>query len=137
VPLTARARSALSELFRDEWWQRMTAGVHDSDREVRDTARKNLKDWLTHRFAEARNKAGLHDVTIHVCRHTTITRLVQSGFDIVKVQQWAGHRDIKMTLRYAHHQPTALAGGQAILERLQLPASDNIVDFDERRIPRE
>lgn len=137
VPLTARARSELSELFRDEWWQRATAAVHDSDKDTADTARKNLKDWLTHRFAEIRDAAGLADVTIHVCRHTTITRLVQAGLDIVKVQQWAGHRDIKMTLRYTHHAPTALAAGKAILERGQLQGSDNIVDFDERRIPRD
>ncbi len=137
VPLTARARSELSELFRDPWWQKMTAAVHDRDRDTADTARKNLKDWLTHRFAEIRDAAGLPDVTIHVCRHTTITRLVQAGFDIVKVQQWAGHRDIKMTLRYAHHAPTALAAGKAILERGQLPADDNILPFDDRRIPKD
>lgn len=133
VPLTARARENLTELFRDEWWQHMTRDVHDADRDIRDIARKNLKDWLTHRFSEIRDKAGLTDVTIHVLRHTTASRLLQAGFELVKVQQWLGHKDIKTTLIYAHLAPSALNAGKAILERLQLPADDNVIDFDNRR----
>jgi integrase len=134
VPLTARARQELSELFRDEWWQRMTRDVHDADREIRDIARKNLKDWITHRFSEIRDSAGLPDVTVHVLRHTTASRLIQAGFELVKVRDWLGHKDIKTTLIYAHLAPTQLAAGRAILERGQLPPDDNIVDFDKRRI---
>ena len=134
VPLTARARQALSELFHDEWWQHMTRDVHDADRDIRDVARKNLKDWIGHRFTEIRDKAGLADVTVHVLRHTTASRLLQAGFELVKVQQWLGHRDIKSTLIYAHLAPTQLATGKAILERLQLPADDNVIDLHDRRI---
>lgn len=137
VPLTARARENLHELFRDEWWQHMTRDVHDADRDTRDKARKNLKDWLTHRFSEIRDAAGLTDVTIHVLRHTTASRLLQAGFELVKVQQWLGHKDIKTTLIYAHLAPSALNAGKAILERLQLPADDNVIDFDKRRISDE
>lgn len=135
VPLTARARENLTELFRDEWWQHMTADVNDADRDTRDKARKNLKDWLTHRFSEIRDAAGLTDVTIHVLRHTTASRLLQAGFELVKVQQWLGHKDIKTTLIYAHLAPSALNAGKAILERMQLPEDDNVIDFDKRRIP--
>lgn len=134
VPLTARARAELHELFRDEWWQRMTGDVHDKDREVRDVARKNLKDWLTHRFSEIRTAAGLPDVTIHVLRHTTASRLIQAGLELVKVRDWLGHKDIKTTLIYAHLAPSQLTAGKAILERLQLPSDDNVIDFDKRRI---
>jgi site-specific recombinase XerD len=134
VPLTARARSELHELFRDEWWQRMTRDVHDADRDTRDIARKNLKDWITHRFSEIRDAAGLMDVTVHVLRHTTASRLIQAGFELVKVRDWLGHKDIKTTLIYAHLAPTQLNAGKAILERLQLPEDDNVIDFDKRRI---
>lgn len=137
VPLTARARENLHELFRNEWWQHSIRDVHDSDRDVRDKAKKNLKDWITHRFAEIRTAAGLPDVTVHVLRHTTASRLLQAGFELAKVQQWLGHKDIKTTLLYAHLAPTQLATGKAILERLQLPADDNVLDFNERRIPRD
>jgi integrase len=134
VPLTARARQSLTELFRDEWWQHMTRDVHDADRDIRDIGRKNLKDWIGHRFTEIRDAAGLTDVTVHVLRHTTASRLLQAGFELVKVQQWLGHRDIKSTLIYAHLAPTQLATGKAILERLQLPADDKVVDLHNRRI---
>ena len=137
VPLTARARSELHELFRDEWWQHAIRDVHDADRDARDRARKNLKDWITHRFTEIRDTAGLPDVTVHVLRHTTASRLLQGGYDIVKVQKWLGHKDIKTTLLYAHLAPTQLNAGKAILERLQLPADDNVIDFDKRRISDE
>lgn len=137
VPLTARAREELHELFRDEWWQRAIHDVHDSDRDTRDRARKNLKDWITHRFTEIRDSAGLPDMTIHVLRHTTASRLLQGGYDIVKVQKWLGHKDIKTTLLYAHLAPSQLNAGKAILERLQLPQDDNVLDFNERRIPKD
>jgi site-specific recombinase XerD len=112
----------------------MTREVHDADREIRDIARKNLKDWITHRFSEIRDAAGLTDVTVHVLRHTTASRLIQAGFELVKVRDWLGHKDIKTTLIYAHLAPTQLNAGRAILERLQLPEDDNVIDFDKRRI---
>jgi site-specific recombinase XerD len=47
----------------------------------------------------------LKDVTWHVFRHTYISRLVMAGVDIRTVQELAGHKDIKMTTRYAHLAP--------------------------------
>jgi site-specific recombinase XerD len=44
----------------------------------------------------------LKDVTWHVFRHTYISRLVMAGVDLRTVQELAGHKDIKMTVRYAH-----------------------------------
>jgi len=42
------------------------------------------------------------DVTWHIFRHTYISRLVMAGVDLRTVQELAGHKDIKMTVRYAH-----------------------------------
>lgn len=47
----------------------------------------------------------LRDVTWHVFRHTYISRLVMAGVDLRTVQELAGHKDIKMTVRYAHLAP--------------------------------
>ena len=47
----------------------------------------------------------LKDVTRHVFRHTYISRLVMAGVDLRTVQELAGHKDIKMTVRYAHLAP--------------------------------
>lgn len=131
VPLTARARQAIGELHRNEWWQHWTAKVHSREKDERDTALKNLKDRLTHDFRLVRDKAKVLDVTLHVFRHTCASRLVQKGFEIVKVQRWLGHKDIKMTLRYSHLAPSSLNAGLALLEQQE---GDNVVDFDKRRI---
>ena len=47
----------------------------------------------------------LKDVIWHVFRHTYISRLVMAGVDIRTIQELAGHKDIKMTTRYAHLAP--------------------------------
>jgi site-specific recombinase XerD len=47
----------------------------------------------------------LRDVTWHIFRHTYISRLVMAGVDLRTVQELAGHKDIKMTTRYAHLAP--------------------------------
>jgi site-specific recombinase XerD len=48
---------------------------------------------------------GLKSITWHVLRHTFISRLVMAGVDLRTVQELAGHKDIKMTIRYAHLAP--------------------------------
>lgn len=46
--------------------------------------------------------AGLDDFTLHCCRHTFATRLLDKGADIRTVQELLGHADIRMTERYTH-----------------------------------
>ena len=54
-------------------------------------------------FWTAREKAGLgEDVVFHSLRHTFVSRLVRAGVDIRTVQELAGHKEIKMTMRYSH-----------------------------------
>jgi Phage integrase family len=45
------------------------------------------------------------DVTWHIFRHTYISRLVMAGADLRTMQELAVHKDIKMTVRYAHLAP--------------------------------
>ncbi len=47
----------------------------------------------------------LSNVTWHVFRHTFISRLVMAGVDLRTTQELAGHKDISMTVRYAHLSP--------------------------------
>jgi len=56
----------------------------------------------------------------HDLRHTFATRLVQSGFDLYKVQCLLGHRSPIMTQRYAHHYPESLREGVEMLEKYRL-----------------
>jgi integrase len=62
-------------------------------------------------------QAQLPGVSLHTLRHTFISRLVQAGRPLPEVAALAGHRDIKMTLRYAHLAPSHLRAGIAALEQ--------------------
>ena len=39
-------------------------------------------------------------ITPHVFRHTIALHLVESGVDIVLVQEWLGHKDLRTTSQY-------------------------------------
>ncbi|NWF72383.1 MAG: tyrosine-type recombinase/integrase [Nitrospirae bacterium] len=55
-------------------------------------------------------------MSLHTLRHTFISRLVQAGRPLPEVAALAGHRDIKMTMRYAHLAPSHLRAGIQALE---------------------
>ena len=67
-------------------------------------------------FREVLKKARIENFTFHGLRHTFATRLAQAGIDIFKIAKLLGHRDIRMTQRYAHHCPESLRIGVDILE---------------------
>jgi integrase len=62
-------------------------------------------------------QAQLPGVSVHTLRHTFISRLVQAGRPLPEVAALAGHRDIKMKLRYAHLAPSHLRAGIQALEQ--------------------
>ena len=72
---------------------------------------------LLRAYYEARKKANLEDVRFHDLRHTFATRLVQAGVDLYTVAKLLGHKDIRMTQRYAHHNTESLRHGVDVLDR--------------------
>ena len=42
------------------------------------------------------------DLTAHCLRHTAITALLEEGRPVPWVQVWAGHREVRTTMRYTH-----------------------------------
>ena len=76
------------------------------------------KDAIRHRWAYARERMGLsHDEGFipYALRHTCATRLYAKTRDLMLVQRWMGHEDIKMTLRYAKLQPGDLERARDLL----------------------
>lgn len=59
-------------------------------------------------FKRACSQAGVTDFRFHDLRHTFASALVQRGVDLYRVQRLLGHRDGRMTQRYAHLAPENL-----------------------------
>ena len=55
------------------------------------------------------------EFVLHACRHTRATRMVQKNVNLRLIQKWMGHKDIKMTLRYAQVSDEMLSG---VLEQI-------------------
>jgi len=47
-------------------------------------------------------KTRITNLRFHDLRHTSATRMIESGANIVAVSRILGHADLKTTMRYAH-----------------------------------
>ena len=69
-------------------------------------------------FHRALRKSGIEDFRFHDLRHTFASNLVMAGESIKTVQELLGHKDIKMTMRYAHLAPDYKKKAIKVLERI-------------------
>jgi|TARA_Y100000294_G_scaffold36327_1_gene31823 integrase len=67
-------------------------------------------------FRKILRKVEITDFRLHDLRHSFATRLTQADVDLYKISKLLGHKDIKMTQRYAHHCPNSLKPALEVLE---------------------
>ncbi len=81
---------------------------------------KVTKRVIQRQFGTALKRAEIKDpFRWHDLRHSFATRLAQSGkVDIYAISKLLGHKDIRMTQRYAHHCPESVRFGVDILDIL-------------------
>jgi integrase len=101
IPLTKKAKYALNMMGDAYPWGKFTEEL------IR-------KEWQVVRRALGLN----HEWVFYLCRHTCATRLLSKGVNVKVVQNWMGHKDINMTLKYAKLVPSDLALARNILETL-------------------
>lgn len=89
--------------------------------------------WTKHMIRAALRtickRAGLRIVGAHVLRHTFCSHLAMRGAAPKAIQELAGHKSLKVTLRYMHLTETALRDTMRLLEqrgdgRNQVPGGD-------------
>jgi integrase len=81
-------------------------------------------------FLRACRKIGIVDFKLHDLRHTAASWMRMSGADLQDVADVLGHRDLRMTRRYAHlsgeHLSTAVKRLDAVFTPLELASSTGI-----------
>jgi integrase len=113
VPMTPRLRAALHAIrhLRGE----LVLCNRDGKRWTKHIVRAALRTVC--------KRAGLRIVGAHVLRHTFCSHLAMRGAAPKAIQELAGHKSLKVTLRYMHLTETALRETMRLLETRDAPAA--------------
>ncbi len=107
IPLTERACETLKALHR----------VRCLSNHVFHEDGKKLYDRKVQRaFSRALKLAGIENFHFHDLRHTFASYLRQRGVDLHTISKLLGHKDTRMTQRYAHLSIESLRSAVAVLE---------------------
>jgi len=73
---------------------------------------------IKHSFYTALNKAEIKDFRFHDLRHTFASQLMINGANLFTVKELLGHKELKMTMRYAHLSCDHKKGTVKLLDNL-------------------
>jgi integrase len=79
-------------------------------------------------FVRSVKRAGIPYVRFHDLRHTFASNLVMKGIDLRTVQELLGHKDMRMTLKYAHLAPDHVRKAVEVLDAPQRDIEPVILD---------
>ena len=72
-------------------------------------------------------RSGLRQIGWHLLRHTFASHLVQAGVNILEVQRYLGHSDVRTTQRYAHLNPDVRHDAVEKLPSYSAPLPEGVV----------
>lgn len=107
IPINAIARRALEQLLTASSGPYVIPGCKRADQ-------RDWREW----FKLCVRDAGVKNFHWHDLRHTFASRLVMAGADLASVMRLLGHKNIQMTMRYAHLAPDHLKGA---IEKIAQP----------------
>lgn len=107
IPLTSEAMAVLSESRKVSQFEGFV--FHDCGSRI--YPRK-----LIRAFAAACKRAGIDDFRFHDLRHTFASYLRQKGVDLHTISKLLGHKDTRMTQKYAHLSVEHLRDAISVLE---------------------
>ena len=116
IPLSAAALAAL-RIQRTRTYMRTTS---DDDWVFWDNGFVTL-DRVKRGFQRVIRRAGVKRIRLHDLRHTFASHCVMRGVPLQVVQEWLGHSDIRVTMRYAHLAQSHI---HQFVELLNEPPSD-------------
>lgn len=123
VPMTPRLQAAVQVAMQLHQGDRVLTRMAAEGADGRARCRNGL-NWTKESMRRVKLPKGWHAL-----RHTFCTRLAMRGIPVTLIQALAGHSDIRVTQRYMHAAPTALAPAVYVLD-------DSIQEAEKRNAPK-
>ncbi|MGH7908557.1 MAG: tyrosine-type recombinase/integrase [Thermodesulfobacteriota bacterium] len=121
IPINSTMRTLLPE-------QKLKSGGSEHVFLSQTGAPYKFHDSLKGAFERTCRKAGITGFRFHDLRHTSATRMVESGASIVAVSKILGHSDIKMTMRYSHPDNSLKEAVELLTSNLSNSVTDKFTD---------